>query len=115
MHLTLGVVHNFPKDVDVRDFCHLYIYIYIYKKYLTFLFKKSGGQPLEFGSLVSKLGGGTPSLCMMNTNELLKHEITGKTYKEKHQFCMFTYKVNSMKEINKSQEALNKCPILALT
>ena len=38
MRLTPGVVHNFPKAVDVLDFCPLCTKIYFYSK-------REGGNP----------------------------------------------------------------------
>ena len=53
MHLTPGVVHNFPKAVGVEDFCPLCT------KYPRFLFQKRRGQPQEFWSLISTIDGST--------------------------------------------------------
>ena len=47
MHLTPGVVHNFPKDVGV----------FYTQKDPRFLFEKRMGQPWEFWSLVSTIDG----------------------------------------------------------
>ena len=59
MHLTPGVVHNFPKAVGVYDFCPLYI------KKSGFLFEKRRGHPREFWSLVSAIDGSTlPQDCV---------------------------------------------------
>ena len=47
MHLTPGVVHNFPKAVDVWDFCPLCT-----KRYQIPIHKEKGATP---GILVSRL------------------------------------------------------------
>ena len=53
MHLTPGVVHNFPNAVGVKD-----SFPYVLKG-PRFLFEKRGGQPQEFWSLISKMDGST--------------------------------------------------------
>ena len=58
MHLTPGVVHNFPKAV-------YRISVPCAHKYPRFLFEKRKGQSLEFWSLVSTIDGSTlPQDCV---------------------------------------------------
>ena len=46
MHLTPGVVHNFPKAVGVQDFCPL---LYMHKKIPDSYLKREGGNPGNSG------------------------------------------------------------------
>ena len=59
MHLTPGVVHNFPKAVVYR------ISVPYAQKDPRFLFEKRRGQPREFWSLISTIDGSTlPQDCV---------------------------------------------------
>ena len=59
MHLTAGVVHNFPKAVGVWDFCPLCT------KRSQIPIRKEKGQPREFWSLIITIDGGTlPQDCV---------------------------------------------------
>ena len=61
MHLTPGVVHNFPKAVGVG----YRISVPYAHKDPRFLFEKRRGQPREFWSLVSTIDGSTlPQDCV---------------------------------------------------
>ena len=76
MHLTPGVVHNFPKDVGYR------ISVPYAQKDPRFLFEKRRGQPREFWSLVSTIDGSTLPRTVW-TNCYAEHKVTGKTYNHK--------------------------------
>ena len=59
MHLTPGVVHNFPKAVGVKDFCPLCTQIY------QIPILKEKGKPRELWSPVSTIDGRTqPQDCV---------------------------------------------------
>ena len=59
MHLTPGVVHNFPKAVGVYDFCSLCT------ERSQIPIRKEKGATQEFWSLVSTIDGGTiPQDCV---------------------------------------------------
>ena len=66
MHLTPGVVYNFPKARISVSYA---------QKDPRFLFEKRRGQPREFWSLVSTIDGST-----LPQDSYAEHEVTGKTY-----------------------------------
>ena len=75
MHLTPGVIHNFPKAVGVWISPHA-------QKDPRFLFEKRRGQSRESWSLVPTKDGSTlPQDCVEYC--YAEHEVTGKTYNKK--------------------------------
>ena len=75
MHLTPGVVHNFPKAVGVWDFCPL-----CPKRSQIRIRKEKGATP---GILVSCLNNRSMVVHYPRTvwkNSYAEHKVTGKTY-----------------------------------
>ena len=73
MHLTSGVVHNFPKAVGVSDFCPLCT-----KKIPDSCLKRAGGNPWNSGvSSHQKRVVHYPRTVWKNS--YAEHEIPGKT------------------------------------